>query len=316
MRPALPLLWILSLTAAACGPRENVAPPAPAGPAPLEAIVPPEGLSGWSLLLEAVLGDEHHDALNLEVKAGPGFWTLLFPSNGVLPGMQVRVAGARRVLVDPATSRYARLTGPRHDILGLPEPLPTTTELSRAEDGTVRIRATVMRSRGFSSWHELELVPDPAGNGPTARDLSELLTAPLPLRLPPSVLELPIAAWTWRHASRGRTGQSRFQILRADPVALLREDLMQDFPRYSLRQLAELLPGAQTSDGRRGAWVMSSGPMGILFVDGHLHGFLPVRRPVYLGPRELVEVSVVPVLGGPPLWKGTVRGSDVWTIGD
>ncbi len=316
-RPSiLSLTWILLLTAVACGPRETVAPPPPAGEAPLEAIVPPEGLSGWSLLLEAVLGEDGNDALHLEVKVGPGFFTLLFPSNGVLPGMQVRAAGARRVLVDPATSRYARLTGARQDFLGLPEPLPTTTALTREEDGTVRIRATVLLPHGLSSWHELTLTIDPAGLGPPVRELLGLLTAPVPLRLPPSVLELPLASWTWRHASHGRTGQSRFHILRAEPVALQRGDLVQDFPRYSLRQLPDLLPGAQASDGRRGAWVISSGPMGILFVDGRLHGFLPVRRPLYLGPRELVEVMVVPVLGGPPVWRGTVRGPDVWTIDD
>ncbi len=314
---AFPLLFLacLSLTTA-CGPRDTPAAPVPAGDPPLETIVPPEGLPGWSLHLEAILGAEEHEALRFEARAGVGFWNLLFPSNGVLPGMQVRVAGPRRVLVDPATSRYARITGARQDFLGLGEVLPAASLLERDDDGTVRLRFTVLRPKGFSSWHELTLVPDPTGQGPALRELTELITAPLPSRLPASLLDLSVASWTWRHAHGHRRGLSRFRILRAEPMALLREDLVQDFPKYSLRPLSDLLPGSQASDGRPGAWLQSEGPIGILFVDDRVQGFLPPKRPVYLGPRTTVHVAVVPLLGAAPRWVGTVRGPDVWTIDD
>ncbi|MBU1069841.1 hypothetical protein KJ975_09775 [Myxococcota bacterium] len=305
------LAVLLPLTA--CGPRDNAAPAA-AGVPPLETIVPPEGLPGWSVQLESVLGDARNEAVHFEVRVGPGFWNLLFPSNGVLPGMHVRVSGRRRVLVDPATSRYARLTGQRQDFLGMPDPLPASFQVRRPEDGPVRIRYTLLHPADFSSWHELELVPDPMGSGPTVGDLAGFITAPLPVRLPQDQLDLRISEWTWRSAERGRTGFSRFRILRAERMAMQREDLIQDFPKYSLRPLPDLLPGADRADGRKGAWVQSTGPMGILFVDAKLHSFLPLKRPVYLGPQESAEVMVVPLLGGVPGWKGTVRGLDVWTI--
>jgi hypothetical protein len=330
--------WILlaaALTVCACGARDAPPPPA-AGVPPLETIVPPEGLPGWSLHLETVLGDEDNEAVRFEIRVGPGFWNLLFPSNGVLPGMHVRVAGRRRVLVDPATARYARLTGQRQDLLGMPDPLPASFQVLRTMDGPgramenpgrpgegqVRIRYTLLHPTNFSSWHELELVPDPMGSGPTLGDLAGFITAPVPVRLPQDQLELRISEWTWRSAVRGRTGFSRFRILRAERMAMQREDLIQDFPKYSLRPLSDLLPGADRADfpgpdravGSKGAWVQSTGPMGILFVDAKLHSFLPLKRPVYLGPRESAEVMVVPLLGGVPGWKGTVRGTDVWTI--
>ncbi|PKN22126.1 MAG: hypothetical protein CVU65_15595 [Deltaproteobacteria bacterium HGW-Deltaproteobacteria-22] len=313
------LAVLLPLTA--CGARDN-ATPAAAGVPPLETIVPPEGLPGWSVQLEAVLGDARNEAVHFEVRVGPGFWNLLFPSNGVLPGMHVRVSGRRRVLVDPATSRYARLTGQRQDFLGMPDPLPASFQVRRPEDGPVRIRYTLLHPADFSSWHELELVPDPMGSGPTVGDLAGFITAPLPVRLPQDQLDLRISEWTWRSADRRRTGFSRFRILRAERVAMQREDLIQDFPKYSLRPLPDLLPGADRADfpgadranRRKGVWVQSTGPMGILFVDAKMHSFLPLKRPVYLGPRESAEVMVVPLLGGVPGWKGTVRGLDVWTI--
>ena len=300
----------------ACGPGDAPPPPVPAGDPPLETIVPPEGLPGWSLQLEASLGAEEHKTLRFKVHAKTSFWNLLFPSNGVLPGMQVRVSGVRRVLIDPATSRYARITGARQDFLGLGEARPMISWHERAGDGTARLRFTVLHPDGFSSWHELTLVPDPTGQGPVLRDLAELITAPLPVRLPSALLDLSLASWTWRHARDGRKGFSRFRILRAEPMPLLREDLIQDFPKYSLRPLNDLLPGAQTSDGRTGAWLQSEGPIGILFVDDRVLGFLPPKRPVYLGPHNTARVAVVPLLGAPPRWTGTVRGPDVWTIDD
>jgi len=302
------------LLSISCGGGGTAAPAGAGGIPPLETIVPPEGLSGWSIQFEAILGDEHNEPVRFEVRVGPGFWNLLFPSNGILPGMHLRVAGRRRVLVDPATSRYARLVGSRMDFLGIADALPASSQVERQSDGTVRIRYSILHPAGHSSRHELELVPDQTGSAPTVRDIASFITAPLPVRIPGSLLELNVAEWTWRSAERGRTGFSRFQILRSEPVALQREDLIQDFPRYTLRSLPELLPGAQSSDGRRGTWVQSTGPMGVLFVDTKLHSFLPLKRPVYLGPREAAEVMVVPVLGGIPGWKGTVRGPDVWTI--
>ena len=298
----------------ACGTRAPSDAAGPSGTPPLETIVPPEGLPGWSVQLQATLGDERNEAVRFEVRVGPGFWNLLFPANGILPGMHLRVAGRRRVLVDPATSRYARLTGARNDFLGAPDPRPASLQLTRREDGTARIRYTLLHPTGGSSWHELELVPDPTGAGPTVGELAGFIMAPLPVRLPQSVLELNVAQWTWRSADRARTGFSRFRVLGAEPVALFREDLLQDFPKYSLRPLPDLLPGAESADGRRGTWVQSTGPMGILYVDTKLHSFLPLKRPIFVGPREAAEVMVVPVLGGVPFWKGMVRGPDVWTI--
>jgi hypothetical protein len=307
--------WSTLLALPACGSRESTGAAGAAGTLPLETIVPPEGLPGWSLQLEAVLGDEQNEAVRFEVRVGPGFWNLMFPSNGVLPGMHVRVAGRRRVLVDPATSRYARLTGRRQDFLGLPDPLSTSFQVQRHGDASMRIRYTVLLPGGFSAWHELELALDPTGTGPTVGDLAGFLMAPLPARLPQAALDLAVSQWTWRDADRGRTGFSRFRILRAERIALHREDLIQDFPKYALRPLTDLLPGAVAAvGGQRGLWVQSTGPMGILFVDAKLHSFLPLKRPVYLGPREAAQVMVVPVLGGVPGWKGTVRGQDVWTI--
>ncbi len=277
-----------------------------------EIILPPEGLPAWSLQMELVAGHPENEALMLEARVSPHAWILVFPVNGILPGMQLRFSGQKRTLVDMATSRTVPLGGARTDIVGSAFHGPAALSLSRVGD-QLQLAYSMMQAGGFSS--RLVLTLNPAGpEWPTVKEILPLISLVARVRIPPEVLEQPVMGWHWRIHSAGQSGFAGIRILQARPATLQKEDLRHDPPQFRTARLTEVLPQMEGEAKTKGPLVESRHRPGILYVNRKPHVVLGTSRPVFLGEIPFAHVMLVPLAGGLPIAEQTVRGHDVWTF--
>jgi len=304
------VFWVI---VSACGGKETPLPKA-AADVP-DVIVPPQGVGGWNLQVEAVLGRESNAPVAFSLRIAGDLWSLSFPANGILPGMQLRVAPGRITLVDPGTARRARLSGRRFDPLG-DSGFHTTVfsgPVQQKPDGSWNLRFFARTPEGGSSFHELDLIPGRARQFPPVRDVSSFLLRRLPVQLPACVLDIPVSRWEWRDFRGTRTGISRFTILGGHPARLMPEDLMHDIPGHAARSPLEILPRAVQDPHSRLPLVATGERSGLLFVNGSPRGILIPGQLAAPG-LPVAEIQLIPLLGGVSVWEGTIRGSHVWTI--
>lgn len=310
-------LWIpftLALAIAACSSPQRAQVAAPNPESLPEILIPLEGTDGWHLRMEAVLGDERNAPISFDLRIAGDLWAMVFPANGILPGMQLRAAPGSLTLLDPATSRCARLRG-RFEPLSEPSlrSVRFSRQMHRLPDGSWSIRYFGRLPDGLSSTHELVLVPGASDSFPPVRDVAAFLMRRPPMDLPPQILDMPISRWEWRENFQRKTGFSRFSILQAHETRILQEDLASSIAGYALHDPPDLLPKAAV-DARSPRPLVTSGERsGLLFVNRMPHGLLVPGQ--LTAPGVLVaEIQLIPLLGGLPIWEGTVRGPHVWTI--
>lgn len=281
-----------------------------------EPILPVQGVPGWDLQIEAVLGRATNESMMFQLRIASEMWTMLFPANAILPGMQLRAGFGVLTIVDPATVRMARLVGRRFDPLQDPH-FPCGSSLAgpiqRYLDGSWTLRFFGKLSNTTSALLELKLQPGEIGRFPTVREVVSFLSRRFCVELPPAVYDMPVMRWEWREKRNAREGFSRFTILQAQPTRLLQEDVTHNIAGYTLHTPFDVLPKLVQDLGSTFPVVTVMQRSGIVFVNQTPRSLLIPGQLFALG-VPIAEIQLIPLLGGIPVWEGTIRGPHVWTL--
>lgn len=281
-----------------------------------EPIIPVQGVPGWDLLVEAVLGRATNESLMFQLRIAGEMWTMSFPANSILPGMQLRAGFGVLTIVDPATARMARLVGRRFDPLLDPH-LPCGSSLAgpilRHPDGSWMLRFFGNLPNTASGLLELKLQPGEVGRFPTVREVVSFLSRRFCVELPAAVYDMPVMRWEWREKRNAREGISHFTILQAQPTRLLQEDITHTIAGYTMHTPFDVLPKLVQDVGSAFPVVAVMQRSGIVFVNQTPRSMLIPGQLFALG-IPTAEIQLIPLLGGIPVWEGTIRGPHVWTL--